>query len=361
MKTLKTLLLIVSGTALMSACFNDKDSYSAGILFERPQQPVTPLYANTASDSIILFSYGPWAISSDNILSNSWVEMSTKQGEGNRIYRLPVTFKENLTGEGRSASFTIRDTDHPDEAYSVFGYLQYATRGNGALGSAADVKTITGSDGSKIVMAYDSQHRPLSILMSKNDNTLNSLTFSYDDQTMTIYADNTNLKVKCGNDYQPGNIKMENDTLGYLAHHYQYFDVPYTEIFSFQHARRSGDNTLITYKMNGKSLMPDSLHNADSLTYYVNNNKIEDFAMEYSNRDNRYQSVDVNQLLLGIEKCDPYLLLGLYRYARNTSIISMAKKPEADVTVTTTLNDNKSVASMTVSRYGESVTYTFEY
>lgn len=361
MKTLRTLLLIATGTVLMSACFDNKDDYSAGIFFERPQQTITPLYANTVSDSIILFSYGPWAITNANGLPNSWVDLTTKQGLGNRIYTFPVTFKENLTGEGRSASFTVRDTDHPNEAYSTFGYLQYATRGNGALGSAADVKTITGSDGSKIVIDYDKEHRPTSILMSKNDNTLNSLTFSYGFEEMTIYAGNTNLKIACGKDYQPGNINMENDTLGYLAHHYKYIDVPYTEIFSFQHAHGTGDDVLITYKLHGQNLMPDSLHNADSLTYYVNKDIVEDLALQYSTMDNRCQSVDVNQLLLGIEKCDPYLLLGLYRYARNTSIISMAKKPEADITVTTTLNDNKSVASMKVSRQGNEITYTFEY
>lgn len=358
MKSLKTFLMAVAGIAMLTACFNDK-GYNAGILFERPQQRITPLYANTVSDSIILFSYGSWAISNDGL--NTWATIPVMQGEGNKIYAFPVTFKENLTGEGRTVSFIIKDTEHPDEAYSSFGYLQYATRGNGALGTAADVRRISGSDGSEVVIDYDAQHRPLTIKMSKGEEMFFSQTFSYDDLTMTIGKGSSQIKVLCGNDYQPGALAMENDTMTYLAHHYNYIDIPYTEIFTYSHARKTGDNLMITYNLHGQNLMADSLHNADSLTYYVNQEMVEDFAIEYSNKDNRCQSVDVNQLLLGIDMCDPYLLLGLYRYARNTSIISMAKKPDADIIVTTTLNADKSVATLSVRRQEQEIVYTFEY
>lgn len=360
MKKLKTILMAVAGIAMLTACFGNDDDYSAGIFFERPQQRTTPLYANTVLDSIILFSYGNWAISSDGI-QPQWIDITIKEGKGNIAYAFPVIIKENLTGEGRSASFTIQDTDHPGKAYSSFGYLQYATRGDGALGTAADVKLITGSDDSRIELTYDEQHRPTSISISKGENTLHNLSFSYEDQVMTIYSGNDQIRVECGNSYQPGNLAMENDTMAYLAHHYNYIDIPYTEIFTYSHARKTGDNLMITYNLHGQSLMPDSLHNADSLTYYVNKEMVEDFAIDYSDKDNRCQSVDVNQLLLGIDMCDPYLLLGLYRYARNTSIISMARKPDADIIVTTTLNADKSVATLTVRRQEQEIVYTFEY
>lgn len=360
MKTLKTLLLVIIGTAMMAACFDNDGDYNAGIFFERPQQRTTPLYANTVSDSIILFSYGNWDITSEG-LQPQWIDIPIKEGKGNRSYAFLVTFMENLTGEGRMASFKIQDTDHPGKAYSSFGYLQYATRGDGALGTAADVKRITGTDGSKIELTYDNLHRPTSVMMTKGESKLHNLSFSYDDQEMTIHAGNDQIRVKCGNSYQPGNLAMENDTMCYIAHRTLYLDLPYSELFSYVHSRHSGDNMAVTYKLHGQSLMPDSLHNADSLTYYVNGEMIEDFAVDYSKMDNRCQSVDVNQLLLGIEHCDPYLLLGLYRYARNTSIISMAKKPNADIEVSTTLNTDKSVATLTVSRHGEEIIYTFEY
>lgn len=345
----------------MTACFDSDGDYNAGILFERPQQRVTPLYANTVMDSIILFSYGNWAITSLDGGKDQWIDIPLKEGEGNKVYAFPVTFQQNLTEEGRMASFTIKDTEHPDKAYSSFAYMQYATRGNGSLGTAADVKRIIGSDGSRVELTYDYQHRPTSINMSKDDNTLHAVTFSYDGLKMTIRDGNSNVVVACDNSYQPGNLAMENDTMYYVAYHNIFVELPFTEIFSYVHSRHTGDNMAITYKLHGQSLQPDSLHNADSLTYYVNSEPVEDFAIDYSEMDNRRQSVDVNQLLLGIEHCDPYLLLGLYRYARNSRIISLAKKPGHDVTVTTVLNADKSVAQMTVSRDGEDISYTFEY
>ena len=82
---------------------------------------------------------------------------------------------------------------------------------------------------------------------------------------------------------------------------------------------------------------------------------------EYAQKDNRRQSVDVNQLLLGVEECDPYLLLSLYRYCRNTSIVSRARGSKDDISVEAELNSDQSVSRLTVANGKETIVYTFEY
>ena len=129
------------------------------------------------------------------------------------------------------------------------------------------------------------------------------------------------------------------------------------------------------YLIGGKDLSPDSLHTADSLVYLcrwnvppagsttVPEQTVERYKMEYSQIDNRYQTVDVNQLLLGMENCEPLQLLSMFRLCRSTSIVKRATSGSDVIDVTTELNADHSVKRMVVkdSRKGSEVTYDFEY
>ena len=119
-----------------------------------------------------------------------------------------------------------------------------------------------------------------------------------------------------------------------------------------------------------KSVEPDSLHTADSLTYYnlrkiaPQNVTIERYGLEYGLMDNRYQTVDVNQLILGMDDCEPLQLLAMFRYCRSTSIVTRATRVGGGVIdVATELNADRSVRRMVVkdSTKNTEVTYDFEY
>ena len=138
--------------------------------------------------------------------------------------------------------------------------------------------------------------------------------------------------------------------------------MPASYAFNFEHRRQGHPTTRYAYLLGGKSLEPDSLHCADSLRI-DDGNGVRHLKFNYSKADNRCQSVDVNQLLFGAEGCDPYQLLSLFRFTRSTSIVSHTegRTPADNIIVSTTLNADKSVSTMTVVRQGEEITYTLEY
>ena len=170
--------------------------------------------------------------------------------------------------------------------------------------------------------------------------------------------------VDCDNDYQPEMLVNSGDTVGYFSRYYSSMvAAPANYIFNFEH-RDALTSSCVTYRFTyGKySLNPDSLHNCDSIFYYNNNKQLtRKLALSYGEQDNRHQTVDANQLLLGVEACDPYLLASLFRYARNTSIIAEAKNDKEQIQVSATLNADKSIHQLMVRRDDETITYTFNY
>lgn len=365
MKHVNKMFAWLATAVLATSCLNDNDTYRAGFVFEKPASAISSYFANNTGDSLVFFSYGNWALKGLSGYNNSWVTIPVGNGKGNTVYCLQAEFKQNTTGEGRYAAFRVDDTDHPGEANYSFLFFQFATRGDGSLGNAADVKKITGSEGSVIELEYDDVHRPTSLMMRKNDIALRNISFTYNnrDSLMRIDDEGTTYQCSYGKDFQPGTLRTANDTIEYTSRYYPN-GIPASAnyIFNFEQRHAYG-STCVTYRFpdNGVSLTPDSLHNADSLFYYNNGVMTEKLGLTYSADDNRKQSVDVNQLLHGIEQCDPYLLLSLYRYARNTSIIATAKSEHDTYVVTTTLNSDRSVHTMTVTCGKETVTYTFEY
>ena len=79
--------------------------------------------------------------------------------------------------------------------------------------------------------------------------------------------------------------------------------------------------------------------------------------------DNRYQTVDVNQLLLGMDECEPLQLLSMFRLCRSTSIVKRATTTNGTIDVTTELNADRSVRRMVVkdSRRDTEVIYELTY
>ena len=365
METKKTLFGIMAAATMLTSCLNDDDTYRAGFGIESPASNISYYYANNVSDSLIFFGYGDWELSDLSGYDNSWITVPVRSGKGSVLYSQLVSFEQNTTDNGRTAAIQIRDTNHPGEAHVSLAFIQYATRGDGSLGSAADVKSITGSDGSNITLEYDVLHRPTLVKIQKSEQTLNNLQITYGRKQMTVKDTKKGVtySVDCDNDYQPQMLINSGDTVGYFSRYYSSMAAaPANYIFNFEH-RGILSSSCVTYRFTyGKySLNPDSLHNCDSLFYYDNQKLTRKLALTYGEQDNRHQSVDVNQLLLGVEACDPYLLASLFRYARNTSVIAEAKNGNEQIQVSATLNADKSIHQLMVKRDDETITYTLNY
>lgn len=363
MKTLRLISALLTTAALTVSC-SSEDPYSAGFIFSRPASPVNTVYANNVIDSIIVYSYGSWTLTNTGGQSG-WCTPDRTQGPGATVFSIPLRFTQNTTGEPRSAQFTFYDKNHSDDAHSTLLYWQYATRGDGAMGNAPEVKTITGSDGSRFTFTYDELHRPTALHVTLNETTLHNIQLHYSDydSTLTVTNNARTMKAHYGSDYQPLLLTGATDTIGYYSQYYNnYTQMPANHAFNIEHHSYQQPTKRYAFLMNGQSLLPDSLHNADSLRI-ATDKLTENLKLTYSQTDNRRQTVDVNSLIFGTRECDPYQLLSLFRYARNTSVISEATGNEADdrISVTTTLNADKSISTVTVSRHGQQTVYTLEY
>ena len=249
-----------------------------------------------------------------------------------------------------------------------------ATRGDGSLGSAALVRSVESSDGYLATIEYDQKARPVSYTLTGND-VSDRLAVAYDEAAgkMTLTYNGYAMSGDMDNGYQPTHLEGATDTVAYQSQYYPN-GMPVSSNYAFNFVSRTTSHGLQAYSYllgskshpNGQPLGADSLHVADSIRYVhqVNGSaqrQVEMLAPIYSQQDNRCQSVDVNQLLLGFAECHPAQLLSLFRYTRSTSIVAEAKSADGDIRVTTALNSDKSVRTMTVERNGQSVTYTFNY
>lgn len=363
-------MAVLAVAAQLTACLSNEDPYNAGFLFSKPSSVRTFVYANTTTDSLLMECYGEWQITSDTP-DASWCTIDKMAGHGNAIYFLGVHFARNMTDKGRLAQFTITDVNRPSEAHASWQYVQYATRGDGSFGSAALVKGITSSDGWNVTVSYDDKCRPVALTVNGPDSYSDNYSMNYDERagTLTVDAGNNTLSGSMDNGYQTERLVGVGDTVGYMPQYYPNgVEVSPSYAFNYvaSHLRRT---QAYAYRLGGKSLEPDSLHNADSLVYYsrwklVNRpTTVQRYKLEYGSLDNRYQTVDVNQLLLGMDCCDPLQLISLFRYCRSTSIVTRATSADGTILVTTELNSDKSVHRMVVadSLKGTEVTYDFTY
>lgn len=387
---------------MMASCLNDTDTYNTGFVVSKPSGNIGYSFANETCDSLVFASYGAWSLTN----SATWCSVNRTSGNAYTIYSIPVTFSQNTTGESRSAVLKITDTNHPSEGYTSVAFLQYATRGDGSFGSAALVKKIVGSDGTEMNFTYDSVERPLTLTMQNTDGTFSrDMTFSYDDddslmtatvtkfaytyndttytlsnqtlqgstssiigQPNSLYTTSAGVLKKTFEGTLVSNTSV-NDTVEYAYNYYSNgYQVSMNYGFKVIHTSGNMYDAQNLYSANGMSLKADSAHCADSIIITHRNPDnvpvYDRYGLSYSSNDNRYCSVDVNQLVNGVEYCDPYLLLSFFKYARNSKIFKTAVGKNSTKTFTTTLNsEDKSISTLTVndSSTGKSVTYTFTY
>lgn len=370
MKTVCCVMRVLLPTLLIASCVEDKENYRAG--FEVLANKNEIIYANTISDSLFVLSYGNWQIRPE--AGAEWCNVAQLSGKGNVYYAFGIQIGKNYTGKERMAPFTIYDTAHTDASVS-WSFRQQATRGDGSMGNAALVKSIVSSDGYEAQIAYDSQDRPVEyILYNSSREVVDRLVVAYNERqgSMTVDSKGTLLEGVMDSGFQSVSLTGAADSIGYTSQYYANgMPISYNYTFNLvakSHKGRQAYSYLLANSQHpyGQSLSPDSLHLADSVKYVrqwsgEQQRHVEGFKMEYSGLDNRFQTVDVNQLLLGFEEYHPMLLLSMFRYARSTSIVSRALSNDGNIEVSTVLNTDKSVKTMTVTRGTNSVTYTFKY
>lgn len=363
MKPLKKLMIAAAALPLLTSCMSDGNSF-AGI-FGVSANGGKFVYANTAYAFVSFGSYGSWHIEQSS--GADWCRVEQMKGAGNAYYSIPAWFGLNTTDAPREAVFTVRDDENGDDAYGRFAFGQRATRIDGSLGSAALVTEVSGDDGSRITVEYDTLCRAVDIVMTKNGTQLSHLDVAYGADDSTYFMTVNQLRADCDFAYQPYRLVSETDTVGYYEQSYV-IDESW-DAFNVEEHKTGGEvvaQSLLFTKGSMRTGSPDDEQSADSLGYYHRQAdgtvSVERLKLVYSQNSNRRQSVDVNQLLLGVERCSPYQLISLFRNARNSFVISEASAADGKYTVETTLNADKSVATMAVTdKQGRKITYTFTY
>lgn len=413
MKIIKTIFAAMAAVALVASCEEQEPSSFYSIQVALPHTgnyPIGYKYANEYSDSLKFLSYSPWKIEQTEGDEGFVTINGQTSGKGNMIVSYGVTLSENTTGKSRFATYQIVDSEDASRAKASLRYVQFATRQDGALGNAAEVKNISGSDGSNIDITYDNRHRPLSISMSAGD-MKREITFAYDDYENTVtatqskyefsYADTlftyNNVKLNGSYEdcflpnvnsyiYQPrllmtlnssetALVNTFNDTRNYIKQTmaYQAFSnngIEYSFANGFMVKNSIGNKfaqAIGVYYNSKSNLDVDNIYKADSIgverVYSDNKHKSEMYKLSFSNISNRMTTVDANQLMEGVANCDPYLLLSFYKLARQSYVFAKAEgRKGARYTFDTKANADGSIKTLAVTdANGNKTTYTFSY
>lgn len=413
MKIIKTIFAAMAAVALVASCEEQEPSSFYSIQVALPHTgnyPIGYKYANEYSDSLKFLSYSPWKIEQTEGDEGFVTINGQTSGKGNMIVSYGVTLSENTTGKSRFATYQIVDSEDASRAKASLRYVQFATRQDGAMGNAAEVKNISGSDGSNIDITYDNRHRPLSISMSAGD-MKREITFAYDDYENIVtatqskyefsYADTlfTYNNVKLNGSYldrflpnvnsyiyQPrmlmtldsneaSLVNTFNDTrsntkqaMAYQAFSNNGYEYSFANGFMVKNSIGNKFAQAIGVYYNGKSKLDvDSIYKADSIgverIYSDHKHKSEMYKLSFSNISNRMTTVDANQLMEGVANCDPYLLLSFYKLARQSYVFSKAEgKKGARYTFDTKANADGSIKTLDVTdANGNKTTYTFSY
>lgn len=413
MKIIKTIFAAMAAVALVASCEEQEPSSFYSIQVALPHTgnyPIGYKYANEYSDSLKFLSYSPWKIEQTEGDEGFVTINGQTSGKGNMIVSYGVTLSENTTGKSRFATYQIVDSEDASRAKASLRYVQFATRQDGAMGNAAEVKNISGSDGSNIDITYDNRHRPLSISMSAGD-MKREITFAYDDYENTVtatqskyefsYADTlftyNNVKLNGSYEdcflpnvnsyiYQPrllmtlnssetALVNTFNDTRNYIKQTmaYQTFSnngIEYSFANGFMVKNSIGNKfaqAIGVYYNSKSNLDVDNIYKADSIgverVYSDNKHKSEMYKLSFSNISNRMTTVDANQLMEGVANCDPYLLLSFYKLARQSYVFAKAEgRKGARYTFDTKANADGSIKTLAVTdANGNKITYTFSY
>lgn len=413
MKTIKSILATLAIVSLAASCDKAEPSSFYAIQVALPatgDYPIGYAYADETADSLKFLSYSPWKISQTAGDEGFVTINGNLSGRRNVIVSYGVNFSENTTGNGRYATYQIVDSEDASRARASFQFVQYATRRDGSLGNAAEVRNISGSDGSNIDITYDERHRPLSISMEAGT-MKREIAFAYDDSENTVtatqskyeftYADTlfTYNNVTLRGTYQDGYLSGINSTIfiprmvsnlgsdekqlintmtdtrtnaiqtiGYQAFTQNGFNFSFANGFM---VNNTIGNKFVQaqgiYYNNKGSLRVDSLHCADSIgierIYSDHKHVSEMYKLTFSNIDNRKTTVDVNQLMEGVANCDPYMLLSFFKLARQTSVIAKAEGKKGNrYTFETTTNSNGTISKLSITdKANNKITYTFGY
>lgn len=357
-KGAKMALAAATMTVAMTSCLGDGDSSYAYI-----SAVSTDCYANSNNAFVFFQSSSTWEFQKGS--DASWFTFDKTSGAGPVAGIAFMNTDLNTTDKYRTATINLVNTEGKSSSAQIY---QWGTRGDGSIGTAKDVRRIIGSDGSEITLYYDNLHRVVSLTTKTASNVKNDYIFSYpmasdSARIMRIGLNGEkSAKAQVNFGWQPtGELSSEDKTE----------IVTWSSVGSSQvtvKRNESGDNRNVQTVSTSGYVNPDSELSHSQLVYsYKEDGNYPELTLKInhdSKKSNRMQGVDVNQLIFGVDNINPYLLVGFYRYARCSYIYETAEDTTKNVkfTIVTTLNADKSVDTLTVSREdGSTVTYTFEY
>lgn len=367
--SLKAILAAAVITPMMTSCLDDGET-TFGYIYG----PTDYIYANTKSVNFgFQVSGTSWSLSKTE--SASWCTFGQSTGTGPFTGYVPLSFTKNTTGEARTVYCQLESSDGATANNYIY---QAASRGDGSLGSAPMVSRITGTDGSEVTLTYDTNDCPSTITATKDGTTLFSYAFTYNGADTTLYVRDAQTSAMMSGTYNSAWAPSEtmtgaNDTVTWECNG---TTIGSSTRFGVTRRQKGGMYNTQTVQTNGLSNIDtdiivrsfefedrDASGNEMSKTMAVTLGAQSDGSDYVSNRN---QNIDVNQLLFGIDHCNPYMLLGLYRWSRCAyiykSVSSSLKSDTSSYTIATTLNIDKSVNTMTVTDgNGAETIYTFEY
>ena len=362
----KMVLAATTVTVALTSCLGEADNSYAYV------QQSTLCYANSKAFNVAFQISSNWQLSKGS--DADWITLDPfySFGKGPSMGSIPVLVSPNATGKARVATMNITGADGKSNLAQV---LQYATKGDGSLYNARNVMSIEGSDGSKIELGYDPETRvPYYCKITKNDKVLDKIIVDY----LPRYSDTTRVMRMSVNDI-PFTTKVD---YGYqpfkaLVSDENKESVDYTINSSYSQItvkRNDGMDNANIQTFNTSGWITSGWLHADTISSftrmiigykYEGKNVEESLDLKHTERiSNRNQSIDANQLIFGVERMNPFIFLGFYRYARCPFVFESAESVDKKYTyaVSCTLNTDKSINTLTVGREdGSSVTYTFEY
>ena len=358
----KMVLAATTVSLAMRSCLNDGDTsyaYISGVS--------TDCYANSNTVYLIYQSSSSWQLKKGS--DASWLTVGSATGQGPAMGSVVMTTEFNTTDKYRTATVNLTNADGKSSSAQLY---QWGTRGDGSLGSAKEVRRITGTDGSELKFLY-SNHRIANLSVSKNGKLIEHYMFSYPtlaDTARIMNVDMTiakkTLKGSVNFGWQPTTDIASDDKseiLSWTSTSSNYVVVKWNE--------NSKNRNVQSVTLSGFENNPDSKLSNSNLKYSYSNDGVivdENLTISHENKmSNRKQTVDANQLIFGVERMNPFMLLGFYRYARCSYLYEKAEDTSSQnklsyIVKYTRNTGDESVNTMTVEREdGSSVTYTFEY
>ena len=360
------LVLAITSLCLTTSCLDSDEEQTYGLNYGVTDY----IYANPTTISLMVAISGNWEIYKTE--TASWVTLEETSGTGPFIGYIPVSFDRNDTGSTRVFSYKVSGDDG---SYVSGSCVQSATRGNGSLGNSPFVSRITGTDGSEILMEYNDDDVPSHIEVNKNGEQLvcYDYTFTEKDSMMYVWEGSTIILAGTYNSARnaSGDLISSIDTITW-----SYDGSTLASSGTIKMGETKEDGSYNSHKVTVGDIESTDTKITHSGYYFTDGDADgnsfevdldvtlgddEDEMTDYISNQN--QSVDVNQLMLGVEHMSPHMLLGFYRWMRCGYIYEEASSEDyGTYTLSPSLNSDGSVDTLTVTDPdGDEITYTFEY